>query len=68
MMSERDKVGKRLYDSRRRAFRRDAHSVNELGMISRLGSGTSPVASIQLELASCMKSRGSVLIRLVAPG
>jgi hypothetical protein len=55
-MSEKDKVGKRLHTSRRRAFRRDAHSANELGRISRLGSGTSPVTSIQLELASRMKS------------
>jgi hypothetical protein len=52
-------VGKWLYASRLRAFRRDAHQSMNLETIGRLGSGTSPVTSIQLELVICRKSQFS---------
>ena len=48
MMSEKDKVGETVVCSRR-AFRREAHSANELGTISQLGPGTFPVTSVQLD-------------------
>jgi hypothetical protein len=61
-MSETDKVGKWLYASPAQGLRRDAHSDNELGTISRFGSVTNTRPVLQSRAAA----RTATIYALVA--